>query len=169
MKIIIDGYNFIHQVDEFRDALHKSLLNARNKLISKFASYASQKRIEILIIFDGDETVSQKSLKSGRVKVIFSKNEKADAVIKRIVADDKMRSEILVISSDREVTDYAKMCGASISNCTDFYEKISYIKDEDMSSSDYDYEDEYKLKSGNRQLSEKEIEEWKKIFKGGKE
>ncbi len=99
--IIIDGYNLI-------GIAHKNLEKARNDIIEKLSEYTRLKRHDITIVFDGWKSGqgAETKMRIGNVNIIYSRlGEKADFVIKKILSDD-IRPWI-VISSDREISDFA--------------------------------------------------------------
>jgi hypothetical protein len=137
--LLIDGYNLI-------GIAHKDLEKARQDLIRKLYNYANTKGHNITLVFDGwksgqkDETNS----KVGNVTVIYSKlGEKADFVIKKILSS--ATKPWIVVSSDREISDFAERKGFAAVTSDEFEGKLystdkqnnneeasSYDKDEDM-------------------------------------
>ena len=66
-------------------------------------------------------TQSQEKLKG--IKIIYSKlGEKADEVIKRIIADSS--EEVVVVSSDREIRDFAEKHNTVSVSSSEFEKKI---------------------------------------------
>ncbi len=99
--ILIDGYNLI-------GISHENLEKARSKIIKDLQQYAVVKKHEIIIVFDGWKSgqKDQTRTKAGHVTTIFSRlGENADSVImKMLVSSGK---PWIVVSSDREISDYA--------------------------------------------------------------
>ena len=124
-KVIIDGYNLLHVSPELSVRREELLENARNRLIEKLSRYKSQKNVSVAIVFDGWKggmpTQSQEKLKG--IKIIYSKlGEKADEVIKRIIADSS--EEVVVVSSDREIRDFAEKHNTVSVSSSEFEKKI---------------------------------------------
>lgn len=137
--LLIDGYNLI-------GIAHKDLEKARQDLIRKLYNYANTKRHNITLVFDGwksgqkDETNS----KVGNVTVIYSKlGEKADFVIKKILSS--AAKPWIVVSSDREISDFAERKDFAAVSADEFEGKLystgkhnkteeapAYDKDKDM-------------------------------------
>jgi len=156
MHYLIDGYNLIHRIDSYRSKLGKSLEEARQTLLIQLSSFRAASGSEITIVFDG--AASGGSLRSG-ISILFSNlPNKADELIKRMVDQNKSKQSLTVVSSDREVTWYAKGCGCSIMTAESFYQKMKTRKSE-ASASDLQ-------EKSDPQLSPREISEWMKIFKG---
>jgi predicted RNA-binding protein with PIN domain len=99
--ILIDGYNLI-------GTAHRNLEKERNDIIEKLSMYSSVKGHNITLVFDGWKDGKSTETRQGikNITVIYSKaGEKADAVIKRFVKEDKRTW--IVVSSDREISDFA--------------------------------------------------------------
>jgi len=99
--ILIDGYNLI-------GISHENLEAARNDLIKKLQKYASFKKQNITVVFDGWKSgqKDQSRMKAGHVTTIYSRlGENADTVIKNMLSS--AASPWIVVSSDREISDFA--------------------------------------------------------------
>jgi len=112
MFILIDGYNLIRQSDILRSYEHKSLEAGRRALIARLAEYEKKKGHKITVVFDGWKSGSadEERDRAGKINIIYSRyGEKADDVIKRIASHTA--EEIIVVSSDREISSYITRCG----------------------------------------------------------
>jgi len=99
--ILIDGYNLV-------GIAHKNLEKARSNIIEKLCKYSELKGHNITIVFDGWKNghATETKLRINNINIIYSRlGEKADSVIKKILSED-IRSWI-VVSSDREISDFA--------------------------------------------------------------
>jgi predicted RNA-binding protein with PIN domain len=101
------------------------LENARNRLIEKLSRYKRQKNVSVAIVFDGWKggmpTQNQEIIKG--IKIIYSKlGEKADEVIKHIIANSS--EEVIVVSSDREIRDFAEKHNTVSVSSSEFEKKI---------------------------------------------
>ena len=65
------------------------------------------------VVFDGYPKVSAKNLEETDINVVFSREETADAWIKRMVETSKNPKNIVVVSDDREIIFFVKSIGAS--------------------------------------------------------
>ena len=95
MHIIVDGYNLIRQSDVLRGHERQSLEAGRKALIRGLAQYKRLRGHRITVVFDGWEggsPLEERDL-AGGVAIIYSRlGEKADEVIKRLVAAGARRS-----------------------------------------------------------------------------
>jgi len=155
--ILIDGYNLI-------GIAHTDLEKARRELIQKLINYSNTKGHDITLVFDGwkngqrDETHS----KVGNVTVIYSKlGEKADFVIKKILSS--ATKPWIVVSSDREISDFAERKDFAALTSDEFGGKF-YSTDKQSKTGEasaYDKDDDMDLmparqKGNPRKLSKKE-------------
>lgn len=143
-KIIIDGYNLLHVSPKLTVRREELLENARSRLIEKLSHYKQQKNVSISVVFDGWKggmpTQSQEI--SRGIKIIYSKlGEKADEVIKRMIADSS--KEIVIVSSDREIRDFAEKHNTVSISSLEFEKKIEMASFYQMKGSDEeeDYEE----------------------------
>lgn len=100
--ILIDGYNLI-------GIAHKDLEKARQELIQKLLVYAKTKGHDITLVFDGwkNGQLRETITKLGGLTIIYSKlGENADSVIKKILSS--ATKQWIVVSSDREISDFAE-------------------------------------------------------------
>jgi predicted RNA-binding protein with PIN domain len=115
MHIIIDGYNLIRQSPSLSLLDASDLEAGREALLESLAAYRrSRPGHQLTVVFDGwqaGELKESRDLFRG-VKVIFSRRgERADEVIKRLLAQERQRA--LVVSSDRELQVSADRVGAA--------------------------------------------------------
>lgn len=112
MLIIIDGYNLIKQSDSLRRYDRKSLQSGRNALITKLVEYEKKKEHQITVVFDGGNSdwLDEGRDREGNINIIYSRyGERADDVIKRLAA--QAVGDVVVISSDREISSYVTQLG----------------------------------------------------------
>jgi len=123
LHIIIDGYNFILQSDMFSS---HDIQDAREALVDALAAYKRLRGHKITIVFDGSNAplfIQDRDRRKG-VNITFSRQaELADTVIKRMVARERQKA--LVVSSDREVVEFASLQGAATISSPMFEEKIA--------------------------------------------
>ncbi len=159
LHIIIDGYNFIRQSETFSGLDQVDMQTGREALVESLAAYKRLKGHRITVVFDGIHAPVF-SLQKDRVKGIdirFSRTgESADAVIKRMAR--RLREKALVVTSDRDVADFATAEGAVSVSSPEFEEKLalaSYFDEkgtEDVGE-DVGWEPTTKKKGPRRRLS----------------
>ncbi len=112
MLILIDGYNLIKQSDSLRRYDRKSLEAGRKALIARLVEYEKKKSHSITVVFDGGNSdwIDEGRDKEGKINIIYSRyGERADDVIKRIAA--QTMGEVIVVSSDREISSFVTKLG----------------------------------------------------------
>lgn len=115
LHIIIDGYNLIRQSARLSFLDARDLEAGREALLESLAAYRRRRPQHLLtVIFDGWQGGGLRETRDvfQGVKVIFSRRgERADEVIKRLLAKERQRA--LVVSSDRELREWADRVGAA--------------------------------------------------------
>jgi len=115
VHLIIDGYNLIRQSSFFQEIEARELEAGREALLAALSAYRQDRsQHKITVVFDGWDKGGLKESRDRRagLAIIYSRRgEKADEVIKRLLAQE--RSRAVVVSSDRELQDYADHVGAA--------------------------------------------------------
>ena len=152
LKVIVDGYNLIYQFPELRRILERDLDTAREGLLNRIGLYASEKHVQAVVIFDGDGRVMPDTEKRSVVKVVYSKPpEKADPVIKRMIEKDYDK-DIVVVSSDREIVNYARLYSVKTISSNRFAHEILEKPKNEVE------------KKFDTSMSQNELDEWLHLF-----
>lgn len=151
LHIIVDGYNVIRQSKDLARLDRSSLEEGRQGLIDLLAAYKRLKGHAITVVFDGsDDCVlfDHRDREKG-IRIRYScKGETADTMIKRMAAQEKQKA--LVVSSDREVADFAAAQGAATINSLEFEDRMALAAFMDLKG-----EAPESRESGSRPLSTK--------------
>jgi len=127
LRIIIDGYNLIRQSSALRSYDSLEIAKGREKLIEKLARYRRLKYNPIVVVFDGwqEGNFTEQRSKEKGIDIIYSKRGvKADEVIKRLVSNS--REELIVVTSDREITHFCQSRRCEVIPSPQFEEKIEF-------------------------------------------
>ncbi len=111
---IIDGYNLIHKSTKLKKIFSQNPQIARETLVSILSDFFTTRKEKCILVFDGNLNIPS-ALSTPKVRVIFSTPpDKADDVIKKIILDKNLteRKNFIVVSSDNEIINCAKSCGA---------------------------------------------------------
>ena len=114
VHIIIDGYNLIYQSQTFIDFNNSDMESARDDLVDALVDYKRLKAHKITVVFDGGNAFRDASRRDRHkgIHIRFSSiGETADHVIKRMASEE--REKALVVSSDKEIVNYAESKGAA--------------------------------------------------------
>ena len=125
IHIIIDGYNLIRQSTKLSSLDQQDIMLGRDALVDILAAYRKIKPHRITVVFDGHNSpvFSPPRNRQKGISLRFSRSgESADEVIKRMA--HREREKALVVSSDREVADFAAAKGAATISAQEFETKI---------------------------------------------
>ncbi|MEW6660405.1 MAG: NYN domain-containing protein [Thermodesulfobacteriota bacterium] len=115
LNLIIDGYNLIRQSPFFQAIEARELEAGREALLASLSEYRqSRPQHKITVVFDGwlgGELKESRDRRAGLTIIYSRRGVKADEVIKRLL--EKERSRAVVVSSDRELQDFADRVGAA--------------------------------------------------------
>jgi predicted RNA-binding protein with PIN domain len=115
LNLIIDGYNLIRQSPCFLEIEARELEAGREALLASLAEYRrSRPQHQITVVFDGwigGEVKESRDRRAGMTIVYSRRGVKADEVIKRLL--EKERGRAVVVSSDRELQNFADRVGAA--------------------------------------------------------
>lgn len=125
MHLLIDGYNLLHADRILTHLSPTELQRERDRLVEQLSVYRRIKSIEITVVFDGWQggwPTERRERKKG-IDLVFSKlGERADDVIKKLVREKG--SGVTLISSDRELSQYAEKMKAAAISSAQFKEKM---------------------------------------------
>ncbi len=149
---IIDGYNVIHAIPSLKKTLAHDGGTARELLIHSVAQLTHTKKFRSTIVFDGTapDSIAKQSAHAP-VHVLFSFPQSADAKIKQMIEQSKNRSQLVIISSDREIMNFAKVCSCQTHSSKHFANLLLQGNDTVTEKSD-------------EPLNKSQIDEWLKIF-----
>lgn len=136
--------------------MEQSLEYARNVLISFIRAYQSSRKIQITLVFDGDDVgyVDSAAQSTSRLKIIYSNSpEKADPLIKRLIRKAPNKKSVTLVSADNDLINFSKTQGAQVISPDVFYQQASKHPLQDQMDQKYD-----------RPLSKNELDEWLKLF-----
>jgi predicted RNA-binding protein with PIN domain len=124
MFIIIDGYNLLKLIVKSSFASEVE----RSRFINLLSVYARAHKHEIYVVFDGGSYIRPTKIIYKHITVIYSGiNQNADTYIKNYI--EAVRSkEILVVSTDRKISSFAKQHGMTALDSIDFYHILHEYK-----------------------------------------
>jgi predicted RNA-binding protein with PIN domain len=157
MHFLIDGYNLLH-VGRSPKSL-ADLEREREHLVDLLSSYRRRRPCEVTVVFDGWQGgwVTEQRERSKGIDLIFSKRgEKADEVIKRLVAGKG--SGVVVVTSDREISRFAERMAVPVIPSEQFLGRIEQtaLRPEKEEGSEEEEDRGDRKKGPSRRLSKKE-------------
>jgi predicted RNA-binding protein with PIN domain len=126
VHIIIDGYNLIRQSSQWSMLDLQDMQLGRETLLKALAEYKKSRGHRITVVFDAADAPGfmdrNDTIRGISVKYSHP-GESADTLIKRMAGE--LGEKALVVSSDRDITDYVAGRGAAIIGSPDFEMKMS--------------------------------------------
>ena len=153
---IIDGYNLIHAIPSLRKLVDHDGFQAREQLVQYVSRLTYRRKIRCTIVFDGAKPSDFRPASAhSPVHILYSHPQSADAKIKGMIDQSKSRTLLVIISSDREILDYAKVCSCD-AHTSKYFRNLLFAEPDQGEEKDAAV------------LSRGQIDEWLKIFEGGK-
>lgn len=126
MAYLIDGNNFLGYTSSY------ALRDPRSKysLVLKLLLFQRLKRTRVFLVFDGtpDPNLMDEKFKKKKFSIIYpALGQNADAVIKELILKQTDRRKFFVVSSDRDIKDYAKAKGAKTLSSKEFHGQLKKI------------------------------------------
>lgn len=125
LHLIIDGYNLLGARGQVGRPAGRDAGSGRERLLVELAAYRQRKPHPITVVFDGWQEgfgMEQREHRGG-IEVVYSRRgERADQVIQRLAAE--FGRNCAVVSSDREVADFAKAQGAFVIGAMEFEARL---------------------------------------------
>ena len=122
MSYLIDGNNVMAQ----RVGWHRDKPGARRRLLGELARFAREAGVTVEAVFDGapDDFFPDGSYFMG-VRVFYAERGlDADARIKGLVEASRERRTLKVVTSDRALADYVRLCGAQVIRSGEFRRRL---------------------------------------------
>ncbi len=120
MRLLVDGYNFLHFVERKLD-LPSGLEARRDWLVKRLQEHAVHKKLKITVVFDGQD---QSRDRYGAIEILYTPGKgSADRAIIRMCQEEP--GQFIVVSDDREVRSGAKSMSCLDVPCEDFFKKIN--------------------------------------------
>ena len=122
MPYLVDGNNVMAQ----RVGWHRDKAGARRRLMEELARFARARGASVMVVFDGapEEFFPDGSSFKG-VRVFYGgRGSSADERIKSLVEESRGRRTLVVVTSDRQLGDYVRRCGARLLRSGEFRRKM---------------------------------------------
>jgi len=141
---IIDGNNLIGKIPSIKS---KDKNAEREKLAYILERYFFNKKVKVSLHFDGHKNLP---IKVSGIKIFYSENQTADDLIKNEIERTSNRKNIILVSSDNNLKEFARVCSCEVKSSDDFGKDITSSQNNDEEENIID--------------SIKNIDEFKKLF-----
>lgn len=147
---LIDGNNLMGKIKSIKKIQNKNKQAAREILVMLIEKYFNKRKGKVYLHFDGFQN-NPLSLSKG--KIIYSEKSEADNKIKEQIEITKNRKNLIIISSDHEIQNFARVCSCDVLSSEEFARELTSGKNIN--------EEESRIKEIN------DVEEFKKLFGAG--
>ena len=145
LHYILDGNNLIGQHQQLKQIQKSNKQASREKLAFMIGNYFADKKVNVSLHFDGYPKESIRILKE---KIIYSENKSADEIIKNEIEFAKNRTKIILVSSDNNLKEFAKVCGCKVLSSLEFISLMNQTKNN----------------SNEKKIDDNDLDFYKKLF-----
>ncbi len=155
MTFIIDGHNLVPKIA----GLSLSEMDDEARLIQLLVAYCQKKKTRVIVFFDKAAPGRQGASRYGAVTAYFvSERQKADdAIHSYLLSQRNGASNLIVVSSDRQVQTDARSLKAKVLTSEEFARQLS---------ESIVQKNRFLQSTSNEVLSPEEVAEWEKLFLG---
>jgi predicted RNA-binding protein with PIN domain len=147
LNYIIDGNNLIGKIASLMNLQKKDKQASREKLVYTLDRYFLNKKANVTLHLDGHPA---EKINSSKMKIVYSENQTADEKIKNQISLSKSPRNIIVVTSDSNLAQFAKVCSTTVIPSDEFAVEINKSGDR--------FDEESIIKSIDN------IDEFKKLF-----
>ncbi len=163
-EYIIDAHNVIHTNVQFRNQISQGIDAARLSFLTAVESYSTDyPSYTFTVVFDGRNAGVGSAYH--QVKVQYSNNKTADELIKKRIRKLSGNKNVIIVSSDTEIHNYARVNAMKVEGATQFAQKILSGKRKNTGGTKGKKRFIHDTKNEKpTSVSKREIEEMKKLF-----
>lgn len=125
-QYLIDGNNVIGKDAELKSVQNRDPQDSREKLAFKLDRYFSKKKYKVHLHFDGH---TKDAIKTSKLRIHYSDNKTADEKIREQIEFAKNPKNLIVVTSDRALSEFAKVCSCSVVKSEEFVNNVSHAED----------------------------------------
>ena len=118
---IIDGNNLIGKTKHLMLLQNKDKQSSREQLVFMIDNYFHNKNQDVYIHLDGFKSTAINPSKS---RLIYSNSKTADETIKRQIEQTVNKKNIVVVTSDNNLREFAKVCRSDVMLSEEFLKLI---------------------------------------------
>lgn len=124
---IIDGNNLIGKINSLQKMQQKNKQGSREKLAFMIDNYFHDKKAKVTIHFDGFKNLP---IKLNHANIVYSDSKSADDKIKKQIELANNRKNLVVITSDNNIREFARVCSCLTIKSEEFARTIQNKKQE---------------------------------------
>jgi predicted RNA-binding protein with PIN domain len=127
LTYIIDGNNLIGKIPLLMNLQKKDRHASREKLVYMLDRHFIKKKVNVTLHLDGHPA---NKINSSKMKIIYSENQTADEKIKKQISQSKSPRNIIVVTSDSNLAQFAKVCSSTVVSSEQFSSEMSKTNSE---------------------------------------
>lgn len=108
---LIDGNNLIGKIKNLFTLQQKDKQASREQLIFLLEKYFKNQKNKGIVYFDGFQSTS---IASNYLKIKYSQNQTADDLIREDISHAKNRKNLIVVTSDSALSNFARACSCEV-------------------------------------------------------
>lgn len=127
MHLIVDGYNVMHALPVGLDWPGASFRERREGFLDRLSAYAAERSHRVTVVFDGAKGGDAEGGAEtwGTMRVIYTaRGIEADHTIREMVEASAAPADVLLVSSDKSLSGYARSLGASVARADELVGKV---------------------------------------------
>lgn len=121
-RYIIDGNNVIGKDRELKMLQQKDPQTSREKLAFLLDRFFGKKKFKVSLHLDGHE---KDKIRTSKVKLIYSDDVTADDKIRNQIENADNPKNLIVVTSDHSLADFAKVCSCTVIKSEDFLRELN--------------------------------------------
>ena len=124
-QYIIDGNNVIGKDRMLKSLQQQEPQQSREKLAMLLDRYFGKKKFKVFLHLDG---FAKDAIRTSKIKLIYSDNKTADENIRTQIENSKNPKNIIVVTSDHSLAEFAKVCSCTVLKSEEFLKQINKEK-----------------------------------------
>ena len=127
--VIVDGYNFIFGIPEYKELAAASLSLARERLSDVLRSYRAMRDCELVLVFDGYRVAGNVGERETQgIRIVYTKeNETADMYIEKLANDIGKNYSVKVVTNDSLIRLSAMRSGVLRMSVKEFSDELDGV------------------------------------------
>lgn len=125
---LIDGNNLIGKIPEIMKLQKQDKQASRERLAFMIDRVFLNRKEKVFLHFDGFENIK---IKLSKVKIRYSDSGSADEKIKKQISDSKNRKSLVVVTSDNNLSEFARVCSCEVIKSEDFVKNMMQSRSDD--------------------------------------
>jgi len=121
----IDGNNLIGKIKKLFALQQKDKQASREQLIFLLERYFKLQKNKGVVYYDGFQSTA---IASDYVRIKYSQNQTADDIIREDISHAKNRINLIIITSDSALSDFARACSCEVKKSEVFAKQITPTK-----------------------------------------